>query len=152
MFFALDDNAGNTEGAAVWVVDPAAWNRKALEHMSFAGGILSVDDDEARGYAPEAGGNLMNNLPLAIYGAHNSPRIVAQRGVFTVFGKDHQAMETMYESADFPVECLSKITVPAEAVEALHTSILQVGFTSSVVYPDLDGLAREIRWEFGFRG
>jgi hypothetical protein len=152
LFFALDGSARSTEGAAVWILAPTVWNRKALEHMSFAGGILSVDDDEARGYAPETGGSLMNNLPIAIYGAHNSPRIVAQRGVFTVFGKDYQSMESMYSLAGFPDESLVKITVPVGALEALHTSILQVGFTSSVVYPDLDGLARELRWEFGYRG
>jgi len=152
LFFALDGNVGNTEGAAVWVADPGAWNRGALKHMSYTGGVLSVDDDEAKGYAPESGGNLMNNLPIAVYGAHNSPRIVAQRGVFTVFGKEHQAMESMYEAMEFTEKALSKIVLPAKALESLHTSILQVGFTSSVVYPDLDGLAREIKWEFGFRG
>lgn len=61
-------------------------------------------------------------------------------------------MESMYEASAFPNESLTKIAFPAEALESLHTSILQVGFTSSVVYPDLDGLARELSWEFGFRG
>jgi hypothetical protein len=42
LYFALEGSAKRTEGAAVWVVDPVMWNRKALEHMSFMGGILSV--------------------------------------------------------------------------------------------------------------
>jgi hypothetical protein len=93
----------------------------------------------------------MYNQPVAIYGAYNSPRIVAQRGTFTIFGKNYGAMEGTYDEAPFPQDSLIKIKLPAKSLEGLHQSVLAIGFTASVVYPDLDGLARELKWQFGFR-
>jgi len=79
--------------ATLWILDPVAWNRHALRHISYAGGVLTPDDDALKGYRPTPGFTGMQNLPVAIYGAHNSPRIVAQQGVFTVFGREASAME-----------------------------------------------------------
>ncbi len=36
--------------AAVWVLDPVAWNRKSLEHQSFDGGVLTPGDEALKGY------------------------------------------------------------------------------------------------------
>jgi hypothetical protein len=45
LYFALTDEPETPNGdAAIWVLDPAAWNRKSLGHITFKGGILSVDD------------------------------------------------------------------------------------------------------------
>ena len=44
----------------------------------------------------------MKPFPIAPYGAHNSQRIVAQRGVFVCFGEDTRPMEKIYTNDGFP--------------------------------------------------
>jgi hypothetical protein len=121
-----------------------------LQGIGFQGTILSPQDEMLKGYAPSSDINLMNILPVAMYGTHNSPRIVAQRGVFTIFGKNTAPMEEVYATFSFPQDSLLKLTVPTQQVAALLKAITSSGITDSVVYPAMDGLAREIKRFFGF--
>ena len=146
------DNGRFLEDAAVWILDPTMWNQATLRHLSFKGGALSSDDDELRGYAPGSESHLMNNEPVAVYGTHNSPRIVAQRGVFTIFGQNMLSMEHIVKENPSRRGTLTKLVLPQDALSALRDSIFAIGVTESVVFPDLDGLSREIRREFGYGG
>ena len=140
-----------TQDAAVWVLDPAVWNRHVLQGIGFQGTILSSQDEMLKGYAPTSDIILMNILPIALYGTHNSPRIVAQRGVFTIFGKNTTSMEEVYVTSNFPQDSLLKLTIPAQNIAALLKTITSSGITDSVIYPDMDGLAKEIKRFFEFR-
>jgi len=138
------------ESASVWMLDPIKWNRHALSHISFAGGVLSPDEGPVKGYSPTPGFAGMHTQPIAIYGSHNSSRIVAQQGVFTIFGRVTRPMEESYAVENYPVDCLTKITIPKPLINRLRKSLLNHGITESVVFPDLEGLAREIKRVFGF--
>jgi hypothetical protein len=135
---------------AVWILNPISWNRKSLSHQTFDGGVLTPGDDALKGYRPSPSFTGMFNHPVALYGSHNSSRIVAQRGVFTIFGQNTEAMEGVYNTQSFPHECLVKAIIKKDVLQAFRSSILNHGMTESVVYPDLEGLAREIRRTFGF--
>jgi hypothetical protein len=136
--------------ASVWMLDPAGWNRHALKHMSFDGGVLSPGDEALKGYRPIPKFAGMHNQPVALYGTHNSARIVAQQGVFTIFGRDMKPMEQVLRDDGFPGKCLTKIIIQKTAISRMRNSLLNHGITESVVFPDLEGLAREIKRVFGF--
>jgi hypothetical protein len=136
--------------AAIWILDPIAWNKKSLSHQTYDGGVLTPGDDALKGYKPSPSFSGMFNHPVALYGAHNSSRIVAQRGVFTIFGQNTEPMEVVFDKQSFPANCLIKVVLKKDAMLAFRTSILNHGVTESVVFPDLEGLAREIRRTFGF--
>lgn len=136
--------------AAIWILDPITWNRHALRHESFDQGILSTSDEQMKGYKATPKYTKMNKLPVALFGAHNSPRIVAQRGVFMIFGEGVSPMEKLYEKENFPQDSLVKITLNKSILPKMRATILSHGITESVVFPDLEGLAREIRREFEF--
>lgn len=138
------------DDAAIWMLDPVVWNRHALRHVRFGGGVLTPDDEDIKGYRPTPKFAGMNTQPVGLYGAHNSARIVAQQGVFTIFGRDATPMERVFSGDSFPANCLTKIIVGRSAVPALRRSLLNQGTTESVVFPDLEGLAREIKRIFGF--
>ena len=135
--------------AAVWILDPVAWNRHVLQHLSYAEGVLSVGDPPLTGYAPGPEGPTHKEA-VALFGTHNSPRIVAQRGVFTIFGHNTRPMEEVYESEGLPDGALVKVNLPTQSLADLNQSISAVGITDSVVWPELDGLAKEIRRQFGY--
>jgi hypothetical protein len=139
-----------TAPAAIWVLNPVRWNRHSLRHLTFKGGVLTPGDDNLKGYSPVPSYANMNRYPVALYGAHNSARIVAQRGVFTIFGQNTLPIEKVFVQEVFPADSLTKIVLRPNAIKRIKRTILEHGITESVIYPDLEGLAREIRRTFGF--
>jgi len=85
-FFALNEGEVRKKDAALWMCDPIKWNRSALQHISFAGDVLDESSDQLRPYALGTPISQMPKQPIMIYGTYNSPRIVAQRGGFALFG------------------------------------------------------------------
>jgi hypothetical protein len=157
LFFALtgakvDESTGRSaEPAAVWVLKPEAWNKHALIDISYDGGILSMGTHPLDTYKPSTNPTYMRVSPVSMYGLHNSPRIVAQRGVFTIFGKDTQPMDETYAVNNYPSDTLIKFEFAEDAVDSLRRSLFSIGVTDSVVFPDLAGLATELKRFFGYR-
>jgi hypothetical protein len=151
LHFALMTGPYSAQKKTVWILDPVQWNRHALSHQSYKGSTLTPGDEALKGYKPRNMFSAMNKFPVALYGEHNSPRIVAQQGVFTIFGQVVEPMEKMYVDENFPEESLIRITIEGSSViNKIRTSMLNHGITESVVYPDLEGLALEIKRSFGF--
>ncbi len=136
--------------ASIWSLDPVRWNNHALSQQGYDRGVLTPGDSALHPYKPLTKFDEIPIHPVALYGAHNSPRIVAQRGVFTIFGQSTMPMEQAYDKYDFPPDCLVKINLDRLALPQMRKSILNHGITESVVFPDLDGLAREMKREFRF--
>ena len=136
--------------AVIWVLRPFEWNRCSLKHQSYKGGVLTPKDDAIKGYKPSPSYKLMNNFPVALYGSHNSPRIVAQKGAFIIFGQDTVAMEDAFNANNYPDSALLKIQIPKKHLPRIRDALLTYGITESSIYPDLGGLAREINRNFNF--
>jgi hypothetical protein len=165
LYFALSsaqaDSVGKyAEDASVWVLDPVAWNKVALSNASHGEGGPLSDRTAAENYGPRKvfNGNLeptaittLNERPATILGVANNARMFAQRGVFTIFGRDLTPMENQFETGKFPAGCLTKITIAKEEIGNLLRLLLRIGFTDSVSYPDLHGLAMEIKRFRGFK-
>ncbi|MFQ4149745.1 FRG domain-containing protein [Arthrobacter sp. LAPM80] len=149
LWFALNSKAKDREFASVWTLNPTKWNQKVFEFQSYRGGIMSISDLQLLGYKPGAGATSMNTMPAAIYGTHNSPRIVAQRGAFTIAGSDLTALEET-EAARNVDGLLSRIVIMESEVPIMQKQLSQTGFTESMVFPDLPGLARELSSMEGF--
>ncbi len=156
LFFALTGaskklhSTGYSKDAAVWLLNPITWNQTILKHINYTGGILNVDEEFVKGYAPKTDISIMNSEPIAINGTYNSPRIVAQRGVFTIFGKNFLSFEKVFEKLPFDKNTLKKLLIPKDSIEELLKSLIRIGFSDSVIFPDLDGLAKEIKRKFSF--
>jgi hypothetical protein len=136
--------------AAIWALNPVAWNNHALSQQGYDRGVLTPGDTALHPYKPLTKYTEIPIHPVALYGAHNSSRIVAQRGVFTIFGQNATPLETAFEKYNFPPDCLVKINLRRAVLAQMRQAILSNGITESVVFPDLDGLAREMKREFRF--
>ena len=145
-----DGTTQYTKQNALWILRPHEWNKHALSHIGHSGEILTPKDEGINGHSTTVDFKDMAVSPIAVYGAHNSPRIVAQRGAFTVFGQKAKSMEMIVEEETFPTGCLTKLLIEPRYVDGIKNSVLNHGVTESVVYPDLSGLALEIRREAGF--
>jgi hypothetical protein len=136
--------------AALWVLNPARWNRHALREVSYKGGIIAPEEEALKGHRSTPDFSGMKISPVAVYGSYNSPNIVAQRGTFTIFGQSTKPMEVIFDKEGFPEQSLVKLTILPSVVPRLRRAILEHGVTESVMFPDLSGLAREIRRSFDF--
>lgn len=153
-FAVLDFDDGQTaeQDAAVWLLDPEQWNKIGNNNHS---GILSVDEHASGPYAPlpNANQHVSSEWPIAIYGMHNSPRIVSQQGTFVVFAPGKPIpMEELASHKDFRARAKSAmtcITIARQFVSAIASELNYLGFRHSSLYPDLHGLAADLKKEVG---
>jgi len=150
-YFALEENEKyKNKNAAIWLCDPIKWNRSALAHISYTGGVLDQTSTIVANHRPGTAVGDMPSIPIMMFGSYNSSRIVAQRGVFSLFGKSIDPIEDMYIAGNYEPGCVKKIVVPAAKVDEIRNSLFRKGITESVVFPELDGLAKEIKKTYGY--
>jgi hypothetical protein len=88
----------------------------------------------------------MPRVPLVMEFPQITRRVAAQRSRFIVFGT---APEWLAEELGRPDSSLRMVTVDADSISKIRMELRDSGVTESVIFPDLDGLGREIkqRWE-----
>jgi hypothetical protein len=136
--------------AVVWILNPVKWNSTAWNHLSWNGGIAYTNEDNLNSYRPPFAGRDVRELPIAMHGSHNSPRIVAQRGAFTIFGTSAIPMEQHFTTNRKFSDELVKVIIEKKRIPEFRKALYSYGVTESVIYPDLEGLAHEIKRDFGF--
>ncbi|OMC20608.1 FRG domain-containing protein [Mycobacterium colombiense] len=131
----------------VWTLDPLGWNSKIPQLTDTGIGILTVADEEAQRWEPatSTGTRLAKRakFPVALYGIHNSPRIVAQRGTFTISGEIWAGLDQLPNDETQWSSYLRKY-VYSDDPERLMKELRFIGFTESMIFPDLSSLAKEL--------
>jgi hypothetical protein len=111
------------------------------------------DEDEwERLYLPEDEEDAKHDLlttpvtPLLWDSPHVSRRVAAQRSRFMIFGTDP---DWLSKRTNNPKCRLFSFSIPTNAISGIKQDLRDAGITESVVFPDLDGLGRELRqlWE-----
>lgn len=144
--FAL--NSGEVDRPVVWCIDPISWNRATpvLSEYGTHIHVLTTSDDESEPYRPEASRRRLKS-PVAIFGTHNSNRIVAQRGTFMVWGEDARELEA---SAADSAACVWRFELEGDPAK-LRAELNGLGFAESMIYPELTSLAAELSRVEGWR-
>lgn len=129
----------------IWVVNPIKWNQ-AMPVLSEYGAtiqVLTTADEDAEPYRPQSTKKRPKS-PVAIYGTHNSARIVAQRGTFMVWGADTTPLEKVETGS------LMKIRLVGDR-QSMRRDLRFLGFTETMIFPELTSLATEISEAEGWR-
>lgn len=84
---------------------------------------------------------MRHEAPVALFGSHNSARIVAQRGTFTIAGKGLNSLDHYMRPDGAPT--LTRFDIDMSR-ESLQRVLVAMGFTESMIFPDLPALAREL--------
>ena len=156
IYFAVQDPKRHDGGAehdarlcrpVLWALDPLAWNRGVPQLRDFGEEtrVLTTADDELIPYQPETTLNRLRkrqHTPVAIYGTHNSDRIVAQRGTFTVAGNKLASLESFAAEVSGS-DSLWRIQLDFDR-EVAAAGVDALGFTETMIFPDLTALAREL--------
>ena len=79
---------------------------------------------------------------VAYFPQHLTPRITAQRGLFTY----HRVPDIIYTPPE-----LVKWIVPSQICFTLKVVLNKCGFNEASMFPDLDGIANHVRWLLKWR-
>ena len=80
--------------------------------------------------------------PLVLDMPHISRRVAAQRSQFIIFGTDPSWLSETLNSPHAPI---AEIVIAGRARDEVRSELRDTGVSESVIFPDLDGLGREIR-------
>lgn len=138
LYFAL---SSLTPEPAIWVLNPYDLNRRAV------GKAVVFDEADQLGfdYAESAKArHWPNAIPIAMKTPWRSSRIVAQSGGFTCHGNALDPVNVLGGTA------LKRIVIPPKLVITLQADLKRSGIDDFKMFPDLDGLSKALRKQFGF--
>jgi hypothetical protein len=113
-----------------------------IEHVSI---LTTADTELIRAYRPASEPDRLlprYDHPIAMYGSHNSARIVAQRGTFTIAGTGLGSLDSFATALPGDVT-LWKLVLDMTH-DDLREDLSRLGFTESMIFPDLAALGREL--------
>ena len=163
LHFALQNKQkGDSDDAYVYVLEPyrmrdqinalpeiemaeQSWGRYIEKHPFHK----SREDEWEYAYLPSDEEDLKElpipKVPLPLHFPHITRRVAAQRSRFMVFGTDPFWLSAALEKGDAP---LKEIAIEARCVPEIKIELRDNGVTESVIFPDLDGLGREMNQLF----
>jgi len=132
----------NDKDADVWCLNPITLN----SHIRFT----SYEDEKIPNICENKDLQSMyessrQDFPIAIIGPQNSDRIIAQKGVFTLFpNKDSFKLETLADAKEF----LTRIKIPQLHIDKIKEELYYIGITESSLFPELDSISKELKRNF----
>lgn len=156
LHFALRNKRDDLSDSIVYVLDPyrlmdtlntlpetvqtqKRWEEHIKAHPDDAG------EDESDVYLPSSNGDErpfdLPRVPLVLQFPFISRRVAAQRSQFIALGADPSWLSDHAAEVDSPIR---RITIDGTRTRAIRSELRECGVTESVIFPDLDGLGREL--------
>ncbi len=156
LHFALRSKQADASDSTVYVLDPyrlmdtlnslpdtAQTEQRWAEHIKTH--PEDSEEDESDVYLPSGGGDErpfeLPRVPLVLQFPFISRRVAAQRSQFIVFGTEPTWLSDEAAETDSAIRC---ITIDGTRTRAIRAELRECGVTESVIFPDLDGLGREL--------
>ena len=147
LFFAVNTRPGRgrDETPCLWLLNPYALN---------GGDLVAPEDlgwDDQRQLYYDYHELLLEpeyvdwDRPIAIYPMQRSPRMAAQRGWFTIHGRDGRPLDEIDRVRH---ECLRRVPL-GEAGDVVRSLLGLMGIDEYLLFPDLDSLAETLMRRYG---
>ena len=145
LYFALLHN-----NPIVWMLNPIGLNRLSVNtHSSNKDNEYPLTwiiyDDERINIGSE---NIRGawehdirgvNLPIAVHSTNIHPRMSAQKSCFTVHGKTKDSLNNLVGD-----KIIRKFILNPSKAETMQSELRMLGVSQSTIFPDLDGLSKEL--------
>jgi hypothetical protein len=140
LFFAVNSASPSNpsrDDAVVWALNPFWLNGTVVNIDS----TIQTDWVEADKYLmPVYQGTLVQELPIAIDPVHTAKRISVQFSRFTIHGTRPDGLTDVAGETGQ----LRKLVIPARCLDRFRTDLRTCGIIDTAVFPDLEGLARDL--------
>jgi hypothetical protein len=112
---------------------------EGLNEEDWEDAYLPSDKDERTEFS-------IPHSPLVLDFPHITRRVAAERSRFVVFGTDFEFLSNEFKREE---SFIKRICIEGNCRRAMRRELRDGGVTESVIYPDLDGLGREMKqlWE-----
>ena len=134
--FILHNDYTDSTNSSLFILDPISLNR-----LSGRDEIINVPEDKSFDYKTIYWEHrpIKIEKPLAIQPGHQSDRIRAQKGVFTVYGLPETGFEKEASNS------FKKIILPSTAKDEAKDFLKWANLDEYTIYPDIVGMARHIK-------
>ncbi|WP_179863502.1 FRG domain-containing protein [Bacillus toyonensis] len=137
LYFALKNWEHTKQDACIWMLDPIKLNKKSLDRST-----IVFPKEEFRYPNEFFKKNITHSFALAPN--QNNPRIIAQKGFFTVQGNGLQPLENEFNGDLQEQSVLEKITLNQNILPDAEKFLKICGIDEFILFPDLEGLAQVI--------
>lgn len=124
-----------------YAIAKETWAKYCQKHPS-----MGLDEDDwDRAYLPDQHDHdeiPVPKFPLVLEFGHFIRRISAQRSRFVLMGSAPDFFNTLLGKTDART---ATIKIESNSVASMRVELRDAGITESVIYPDLDGLGRELK-------
>jgi hypothetical protein len=153
LFFAVENeyfkNLLAGDNPVVWALNPIILNEKVrcIDDYNIIPNIIDKTETLQRGLHDKYGVGKKsdeNIYPVAIICPSSNGRINAQKGTFTLFPLNAKALDDMDDIDDI----LYKIVLDKDSKEAFKKQLFEMGITYSNIYPELDYICKDIKFEY----
>jgi hypothetical protein len=91
-------------------------------------------------------------LPIAVDPQFVAQRMLVQHSHFTIHGSDTRGVDELLGKDDLNIDDqfhIAHIDADEDGIDRLRWHLSLLGITETSIFPDLEGLARELRFEYG---
>jgi hypothetical protein len=150
LFFAIE-NPLECKNPVVWIIDP--WDFNNVMHnekiiFDFYGQTVHEKIDKYIN-PPENHITNMPELPIAVIPSFYDERVIAQKSGFILFGKDKTPLEELVKRQNY--FNLAKIQIDTKGSSDILIDLNMAGIDYHTVFPDLDGLVKQIKSKWRLR-
>ena len=143
LFFAV--HQAERKDAIIWLLHPLKLNNASGVSVLPASDTYPVAQSYRLAFTSELTG-VPPQRPIAVSPTHIHIRMAAQRGCFTVHGSDPRSFVAQFGNDPLTSSgFLQKLRIPAAECNNVRRQLSLAGVRYATLFPDLGGLARELR-------
>lgn len=132
---------------SVWILDPYDLNKVSSKNeIIYYTDILTREKEDSIVDDYLKDDVKMPDYPIAIIPPYVNKRMSAQKSCFTVHGENKFGFENLYRKNQDTH--LVQLKISGKFAEKIKKELVNGGISESTLFPDLEGLAREIRFDF----
>ena len=145
LYFAVKEQNRYANGS-VWMLDAGWFNDAVLNDHNpdnYISGVILPEWPEFADWFPTPfSQNLNVAYPVAVDPPHVARRVSVQRSRFTIHGKDRIGLDVIANG--LPRTRLAKMLIPNQVGKEILKNLQTCGIVETSVFPDLEGLSREL--------
>ncbi len=161
LYFALEPEAPG-KVPCVWMMDPVALNQSAYgQDGRLIVTPFGIGESGTEYWLPMncGRGNLIhtfdsstifidNSKPLAIFPKRYNPRIVAQRGVFTIHGIEEVPIDELLDNSSTARDKIAKIIIDSTNRKQLIYDLWTLGINRTMLFPEPQSVAEDLKRQY----